>query len=909
MSADEQHATFHREREVFQHLCDLEPREAEAELSRIAREDAGLALEVRALLAADRARGGCLDAAPGWTPVGASQDADGHPARVGPYELLGRLGQGGMGVVYEARQSSPQRVVALKLLRSGLLGDERLRRFQDEAQILGRLNHPGIAHVFEAGTARVGLAALPFIAMELVRGERLDVFATRRGLDVRARLERVVELCDAVQHAHEKGVVHRDLKPANVLVSDEGALKVLDFGVAHMTGSDLETRTRATGTGEVLGTLPYMSPEQVRGDPRRVDARCDVYAIGVIAYELLTGVRPIDVSSRSLPEAARLIAHEEPAALGRRDRRLRGDVEVIVGKALAKDPGRRYRSAGELAADLRRHLADQPIRARPPSRAYQLEKFARRHRELVLGVALAFGVLLAGAVTSTFLYLRSRSNLVRAEKAEGEWRGAAFVAQANLQRAHAAELQWKEAARQARIEAALAGEVSDFLVDLFQVSDPSGRAGAQVTALELLEQARGGIATRLAEQPDVRARLMGVMGRVYFQLGQYARAEPLIEETLATLRASAEPEPLRLASALFALGEIRHYRGLYREVQLLYEEALALRRAHLPATHADVTYSIDVLARLFRDLGGAENLVRARVLADEAYALRLEGNVGDFELSESLQTLGTLAHGEGDTETAIGLIEEALALREGLSAGRRDVAFRVPELLHSLGFLEETRDHDERAEELYQQCLALSRERFGPEHLFVAHSLRGLGYLRTKQGRLDEAARFLADAQMLVDEQDLSMFNLLRLERAFVLEDQGQVEAAEALCRAVLDDYTARLGRDHPDRAVALNDLASMIKRQRPREAEELLREALEIFRAHSPEHYTLGTTLLNLTWALELQGRAREALPYAEEAEQRQAARYGHGSAGHARAVKALIRVLEAAGETEKAAEWRRRP
>jgi len=902
-----------RRLEVFERLCDLEPAAADAELARIAASDPELAAAVGALLAADRRSGVWIDGPvveamrglEGFGPiVDPDRIADGEPRpRVGRYEIVGTLGHGGMGVVYEARQSAPERAVALKLLRPGLLSEDRLRRFEHEARVLGRLNHPGIAQVYEAGTARVGSTDQPFIAMELVRGERLDLHAVRRRPSLRERIGRIIELCDAVQHAHDQGVVHRDLKPANLLVSERGPLKVLDFGVARIVGADVEALTQMTGTGQVLGTLPYMSPEQVRGTRADVDARSDVYAIGVIAYELLSGKRPLQLESCSLPEAARIIAEDEPTTLGRLDRRLRGDLEILVGKALAKEPERRFATPRELAAELQRHLDDEPIKSRPPSRAYRIQKFTRRHRELVLGVALAFAVLLAGGVTSTVLYFRSQGNLARAVKAEGDWREAA-------QRAALAEAEWQEAARRAGIEAGLAGEVSDFLVRLFEVSDPSGQAGAHVTALELLDRGRQEIATELADQPDVRRRLMSVMGRVYFQLGQYGRALPLIGETLAALRASEDPAPLELADALFAIGEIHHFQGDIQEIRPYYEEALALRRTSLPPAHPDVTRSIDVLARLFRDLQTDEDLERAHGLAQEAYDLRREGGASEFELSESLQTLASLeTHAGGDLREARRLNLEALAIRERLQEGDSKVAFRTPELLHALGDVEFRLGNDDRAEELYRQCLEQSRERFGPDHVFVSHSLRGLAGVHTRHHRYDEAEACLDEALRLTTDADRGIRNLLLQERAFVEHDRGGLEQAAQLYEEAIEECAAREGPDHPDTAVAINNLCTLRYSQgRYDEVEALALEAIDIFRKSSPDHPTLGKTLRNAAGAIRQQGRAREAIPFAIEGERRYAERYGEGSPEHAMMVHTLIEVLDAAGEREQAAEWRAR-
>jgi WD40 repeat protein/predicted Ser/Thr protein kinase len=313
--------------------------------------------------------------------------------RVERYRVLRVLGEGGMGTVYEAEQDNPRRTVALKVIRPGLVSPALLKRFAREAQILGRLQHPGIAQIYEAGLAEDGG---PFFAMEFVRGVALDEHARLRSLTLPARLELLARVCDAVQHAHDQGVIHRDLKPGNILVDETGRPRVLDFGVARAAGIDLAGSTAHTGTGQLIGTLGYMSPEQVAADPAALDHRSDVYALGVILFELLAGRLPYPLEGLPLPEAARVIREQEPARLGSIDRLFRGDVETIAARALEKDRARRYASAGELAADLRRHLAGEPIRARPVGAVERVWAWARRRPALAAAYALATLVLFLG---------------------------------------------------------------------------------------------------------------------------------------------------------------------------------------------------------------------------------------------------------------------------------------------------------------------------------------------------------------------------------------------------------------------------------------------------------------------------------------------------------------------------------
>jgi eukaryotic-like serine/threonine-protein kinase len=312
----------------------------------------------------------------------------GLPVAVGHYKVIRLIGAGGMGSVYEAEQEQPKRRVALKVIKSEHATPELLRRFQREAEALARLQHPGIAQIYEAGTADSGAGEQPYFAMEFIaHGQRLTAYAESHRLNVRQRLALMAQVCDAVHHAHQRGLIHRDLKPANILVDEGGHPKVLDFGVARVTDSD--AHTIQTDIGQLVGTLAYMSPEQAMADPLELDIRSDVYALGVVLYELLAGKLPYPISGK-VHEAVMTIRQEDPAPLSSIKRIYRGDIETIVAKALEKDKQRRYASAAGLAADIRRHLNDEPIVARPASVGYQLQKFARRHKAITLSFAVVF---------------------------------------------------------------------------------------------------------------------------------------------------------------------------------------------------------------------------------------------------------------------------------------------------------------------------------------------------------------------------------------------------------------------------------------------------------------------------------------------------------------------------------------
>jgi len=406
---------YRRARAIFLAAVDARPEDRARVLAEGCRDDADLRREVEELLEADSRPGSQTIGVVGSSLESLVLGRSLVGRHIGRYRVVREIGSGGMGRVYEAVQESPQRSVALKVMRSLVATPEVLRRFEFEVELLAQLRHPGIAQVFEAGTFDDGEERVPWFAMELVAGARsLDHFVREAELGLRERIGLLAEICDAVHHGHQRGIVHRDLKPGNVLVDSDGRPRIIDFGVAKSTNSDIALTTLHTHLGSLVGTLQYMSPEQCDSDPAAIDARTDVYSLGVLLYELLCGRPPYEVSGRSLPSAARTVREHEPERPSAIRRSLRGDLEAIVLKAIEKDRERRYSSAADLAADLRRFLAGEPVEARAATWWWRLSRWIGRRPVLATAIACAMIVILvAAAVLVTLDYtLRRPDHLV-----------------------------------------------------------------------------------------------------------------------------------------------------------------------------------------------------------------------------------------------------------------------------------------------------------------------------------------------------------------------------------------------------------------------------------------------------------------------------------------------------------------
>jgi eukaryotic-like serine/threonine-protein kinase len=833
------------------------------------------AVELAAGLVADWAEGQGDGAAPDLAPEG---------RRVGPYRLLEKLGEGGMGTVWLAERADGQfeQRVALKLVRTGMASEEVRRRFRRERQILASLNHPHIARLLDGGVfAGPDGEEQPYLVMELVAGEPLTAYCERRRLPVEARLALFAEVCEAVRYAHGHLVVHRDLKPSNVLVAEdeEGrpSVKLLDFGIARL----LEEEDAGTRTLLPRLTPEYAAPEQVRGEA--ATTATDVYSLGVVLYELLTGRRPYGFARLTAAEVERVVCEWEPerpsAAVAQASRfadaertaepgalrlRLRGDLDAVVLKALRKEPAARYATVDALLEDVRHHLAGRPVAAHAPTAAYRARLFVRRHRWGVAAAA-AFALLLMGfsAVTAV------QSRQIRVER------------------------------DRARSEAGKATRVTDFLLSLFEANDPNVARGDTLTAGELM--ARGlREAEALRSQPEVQAEMLEVIGRTYDRmgrldlaaapleealalrrrlhpeshpdlarslflraatasdLGDYGRAEPLFREALALQRDVLRPGDPALGATLYGLAGLLHFQGRQAESDTLFRQAVHIFR-RLPAAPEDpetVGYIKDVAGYLHysRSYADAEALYRQAVRMQEAYYGEAHPALAETRFLLADVLFRTHRYPESER-----------LYRRGLDVALPSLDERHFVVRQGLRGLAQTAYHQGRyaeAERLLRRVLDANP---GHEWTGAAGPLLDLGQVVAEQGRLAEAEPLLQESLRLRREElgDGSAFvaeGLVALGRLARL--QGDHDAALAHLTRARSLYTASLREDHPWQATVLRELGHVrVGAGAFAEAEPLLRRSLAIQRRNPPmQPYAEAETQRLLGVALTHLGRFDEA-------------------------------------------------
>lgn len=727
--------------------------------------------------------------------------------RIGPYRILQVLGEGGMGIVYDAEETGPvRRRVALKVLKDQHAPRELVARFEVEQQALAVMSHPGIAKVLSAGTTSSGQ---PYFAMELVRGLPITQFCDDQRLSVRGRLELFIAVCQAVQHAHQKGVIHRDLKPSNILITEADGRpepRIIDFGIAKAIGQQLTDKTLVTAFGHAMGTAAYMSPEQAESGNRDVDTRADVYSLGVVLYQILVGRLPLDPSEIGLHVfLARLLARDcappTPSARltdGGCDRRtiararntdpdrllrtLRGDLDWIVLKAMEPDRNRRYQTVNGLVMDIQRHLADEPIIARPPSAAYRFGKFVRRHR----GASMIAVIALLLIVTSSIF---TSIGMVRATRAE---------------------LRAEEEAATARAATAFLEETfgADLMGDLFRPL-PGAATDGRLPARELLDR---GVAraSGLADRPALRSRVLHTMGVSYYSLGLFDDARRVLGDALSAREALYGARDTLVAETLDQLGVVAVGKGDYDEADRLLQRSLDIRMRAQGAGHVAVATSWANLGLLRMRQGRhaeADSLYRLAIASHER---RVVPNPRRF--ARDLMGLANVRISQQRMAEAEPLIRRASEIQErALGAEHIEVAAT----LNNLGIVYWYLGRYADALPLYERARRVFERSLPPDHPAVASSLNNVAETYWKLGRVAEAEPMFRRA-LDIKERTLSPSNPSIATTlnglAGILVDQQRYAEAESLYRRALRIRREVLGSNHPGTRETVADLAKLLR-------------------------------------------------------------------------------------------------
>jgi serine/threonine protein kinase/Tfp pilus assembly protein PilF len=786
---------------------------------------------------------------------------------IGPYKLIERIGEGGYGVVYRAEQEKPiHRFVALKIIKLGMDTKQVIARFEAERQVLALMDHPNIAKVFEAGSTEVGR---PFFVMELVEGVKITDYCNKFNLTTRERLALFVLVCRAVQHAHQKGIIHRDLKPSNILVAvqdQKPVPKVIDFGIAKATGQRLTDQTLFTAMGEFIGTPAYMSPEQAGLGEMDLDTRSDIYALGVLLYELLTGHTPFeraDLVKAGLDEMRRVIRDHEPpkpstklgtltaadlTAVARHHRTeaprllhgVRGDLDWIAMKCLEKDRARRYETASGLALDVERHLNHEPVTAAAPGNLYRLRKFVRRHRVgLAMTSALAL-LLIAGVVASTW-------QAVRATKAEH--------AQALLRR------QAEAAEKASQTEASKSRQVAKFLTDMLEGVGPSVALGRDTKMLhDILDKTARRVGKDLKDQPEVEAELLNTVGNTYEELGDNRKADDMIRQALALRKAVFGPEHPRVADSLSDLAAVLQDEDQLSEAEAMFRQALDMRRKLLGNEHRDVATSLSNLGVVLFKEG---KLPEAEQAHRQALALRTK-LFGDehADVATSLHNLGNVLLMEGRNSEAETIFRQVVAMRKKLLGDEHPL---LATTLGNLGTALWYENKFSEAETVYRETLAMQRKLMGDEHPDVATSLHNLACVLQSQGKFPEAELVCKQALEMRSKllgADHSLFASTLSALASIYQGQGRFSQAETAQRHALTIQRKRLGPEHPDIAVSLNNLGDILRDEgRYAEAETETRSSLAMMRKlFGDTNQFVAYPLATLANVLRDQGKLAEA-------------------------------------------------
>ncbi len=770
--------------------------------------------------------------------------------RIGPYSVLRTLGTGGMGEVYLAERADAEfeQQVAIKVVHGGSFTRGVQSRLKIERQILAQLDHPNIAHLLDGGTLPDDTA---YIVMEYVDGIPIDAYCDAHHLDVAARLKLFQTVCAAVHYAHQNLIVHRDLKPSNILVTRAGAPKLLDFGIAKL----LDERQAGHHTVAVthadmrVMTPDHASPEQVRG--QAITTASDLYVLGVLLYKLLAGRGPYLIPSMRLDEIERAICEKAPAlpsqavggedsalarevaeargtSPGRLRRTLQGDLDNIVCMAMRKEPERRYGSAQQLASDIQRYLDGKPVLARSDTLSYRSAKFVTRHWVAVAAGASVFALILAFAVTT---YVQSVRIAAERDRVAEQ----------------------REAAERERVRAE---EVSNFLVNLFKLSDPEVNRGNQVTARELLDSSTKRLREALTDQPATKAALLSAVGAVYDSLGQYQAAVPILTESLA-LQPDAKDKTrvdtlLELGRALYLLGDLNR-------AEPALQEALRLAQSGLGASSREsgrALWALGLLRTQQDRFSAAEDLYRRSLDILETV------QAPATDVSQVLDDLATVYEREQRWDLAKQMYERALGIDRRVLGDEHP---RVASHLHNLAIVAQNMGDLKRAESLYRDAIASEERAFGSQHPETAAARGNYGLLLEREGRLAEAEPMLRgalDVALKVYGADNFNVGYARVSLAMALQDKGSLREAEDQFRQALAVYDTSLPTDHQYRAAALMYLARLlVDRGTPGEALPLSEQALSIWTATAPKSSSATAQAHAIhAYALAHLGRSREA-------------------------------------------------
>jgi len=774
---------------------------------------------------------------------------------LGNYRLVERVGAGGMGEVWVAEQERPiRRRVALKLIKAGLDSEKFIGRFEAERQALALMDHPNIAKVLDAGATEQG----PFFVMEYVPGVPITRHCEDHSLDTLARLRLFTQVCEGVQHAHEKAIIHRDIKPSNVLVTVQDGRhipKIIDFGIAKTLAEPLVDLAMVTQAGTLIGTLEYMSPEQLdmSGD---IDTRADVYSLGVLLYELLIGALPFeakDIPIMGLDEFRRRVREVDPARPSMRvtsfttsvregnrastqtdwaslQRALRGELDWIVMRALEKERARRYPSPRELANDIDRYLRHEPVQAAPPSKMYLARKFVRRHRTGVAAAALVFAAMVVGVTGMAF-------GLLKAQAAE----------------------------REAMREAAKQEAVNTFLQDMLASADPAEAQGRELTVREMLDEASTKASVSLKEEWELQAAVRTTIGKTYEALGFFDQARPHLESALDLRKSalgSAHPE---VAQSLHNLGKLRWDATDYEGAEKLITEALAIYREG-SGNEQSTAECLNDLAVVLHSRG---DLVNAEAKFREALALRREllGNEHP-EVADNLGNLAWVLFLNGRHPEAEAMFRESLALNQ--KALGDDHPHTLQQMLNFTAVLRQRGNYEE-AEQLYLSSLRGTRKVLGDEHPNTLRGMMGLGEMYLEIGRGKDAKPILEEA-LAIAERTLGVDHALTItilaDIGWVERDRGDFASAEKYYRETLTRRMRAFGDEHPDTIRAKWQVGRMLVfLDKNVEAERLLRGALDQSRKAASPGDNISSSLLYLGMALEQQRKFAQAEPSLREA------------------------------------------